>query len=108
MNVTVFREGCCAADDQAGPLEATFDLRDDATLSELVERIRASRFLQFSSTHNRISGEIDDVPLVEIFAPEGPEPVFHVSLGAAVSDVIGNRTLHFCFRHVQRSTPSMR
>jgi hypothetical protein len=98
MQINVLREACCAADDQAGPLEATFDLDDNATLVELVEQIRASRFLQFSSTHNRISGEIDDVPLVEISAPDGPAPVFYVSASAAVSNVIGNRTLHFRFR----------
>jgi len=85
-----------------------FHLSDHATLSELVETIRASRFLQFSSTHNQISGEVDDVPLVEMYAPEGPAPVFHMSSSAAVKDLLGDRPLFFRFRHVNRTTPSMR
>lgn len=100
MQIKIFRQACCAADDQIGPLDSTFDLGDEATFGDLIEQIRASRFLQFSSTHNRITGEVDHTPLVEIYAPDGPNPVFHVNSNAAVSDLIGDRTLFFNFRHV--------
>lgn len=59
MEVRVIREACCAADDQLGPLEAVYRLEDGATISDLLEQIRSSRFLQFSSTHDRLSGEVD-------------------------------------------------
>lgn len=98
MNITVVREACCAADDQLGPLEATFAVGAHATLGELIEQIRAARFLQFSSTHNRLSGDVDSVRLVEVGPLDGPHPTFHVDEASPVSSVIGDRTLHFYFR----------
>lgn len=100
MQVRVTRQACCAADDQAGPLEAVYAMSADATMAELVERIRASKFLQFSSTHNRLSGEVDGVCVVEVFAGWGRGPQFHADPGAAVAAVVGRHTLDFCFRHV--------
>ena len=100
MKVRVLREACCAADDQLGPLDAQFDLSEHSTFGELVAQISAARFLQFSSTHNRISGEIDDVCVVEMFPTEGSPPLFHVDPSASIGSVVGNRTLFFRFRHV--------
>lgn len=94
------RQACCAADDQMGPLEASYTLAQDATLADLVERIRASKFLQFSSTHNRLSGEVDGVCVVEVFAGWGRAPQFHVGPQARVDSVIGWRPLDFFFRHL--------
>lgn len=100
LRITVTRQACCAADDQMGPLEAVYNLAQDATLAELLERIQASRFLQFSSTHNRLSGEVDGVCVVKVFAGWGRRPQFHADPKAPVGAVIGPRTLDFCFRHV--------
>lgn len=94
------RQACCAADDQMGPLEASYTLAQDATLAELLERIRASKFLQFSSTHNRLSGEVDGVCVVEVFAGWGQEPQFHAGPQARVDSLIGRRPLDFFFRHL--------
>lgn len=82
-----------------GPLETVYPLAPDATLAELLERIRASKFLQFSSTHNRLSGEVDGVCVVEVFAGWGRGPQFHVGPQARVDSVIGQRPLDFFFRH---------
>lgn len=100
MDIKVTRQACCAADDQAGPLEAAYAVEEDSTIADLVERIRASRFLQFSSTHNRLFGEVEGVCLVEVLAGRAM-PEFHVSPVATVGSVIGRRTLDFCFRHGQ-------
>lgn len=101
MHTKVTRQACCSADDQIGPLDAQYVLDDNATIADLVERIRESRFLQFSSTHNRLSGEVEGVCLVEMFAGWGRAPQFHVSPQATVDSVIGRRTLDFCFRHIR-------
>lgn len=99
MEIRVIRQACCAADDQMGPLEAVYAVADDATLAQLVARIQASKFLQFSSTHNRLSGEVQGAGVVEVFAGGGA-PEFHVGPAAAVDSVIGRHTLDFCFRHL--------
>ena len=100
MKIRVIRQACCAADDQVGPLDAEYVLADTATLAELADQIRTSRFLQFSSTHNRISGEIGGLCVLTMFPADGPPTEFHVSPDALVCDVVGNRTLFFYFRHV--------
>lgn len=100
MQILIVREACCAADDQLGPLEAKYEIAPNGTLGELVAQIRASRFLQFSSTHDRLSGEVDGACLVEICASGGPPPTFHVDQTSLVAHVIGSRTFSFFFRHV--------
>ena len=97
VNIQVLRQACCAADDQLGPLTADYSIATDAPLSELIEQIRASRFLQFSSTHNRISGEANGQRLVDVFSSEGPPPVFHVSPSMPVSTAVGDHMLSFRF-----------
>ena len=97
VKVQVHRQACCAADDQLGPLTADYSIAPDAPLSELIEQIRASCFLQFSSTHTCITGEANGRLLVEVFSAEGPPPAFHVSPSLPVGSAIGGHTLHFRF-----------
>ena len=99
LQVTVTRQACCSADDQAGPLDAVYALHEDATLVDLVERIQASKFLQFSSTHNRLSGEVDGVCVVEVFAGWGRGPQFHADPAGRVGPILAGRPLCFHFRH---------
>lgn len=102
MKLTVYRDACCAQDDQCGPLEAEYSMDVDATFAALIDEIIKSRFLQFSSTHNRISGEADGKVLVKIFSPCGPcsrPPEFTVSPSLRAVDVLSERSLSFRFRH---------
>lgn len=99
MEIRVIRDACCSADDQAGPLQAVYPVDAHCTIEDLVQRIRASSFLQFSSTHNRLSGEVEGVCLVEVFAGWGRKPEFHVDPAAPVGSLIGSRTLGFYFLH---------
>lgn len=99
LQVTVARQACCSADDQAGPLEAVYALHEEAILADLVERIQASKFLQFSSTHNRLSGEVDGVCVVEVFAGWGRGPQFHADPAERVAPLMAGRPLCFHFRH---------
>lgn len=102
MIIQVIREACCAADDQLGPLDASYEITPETSLSELVERIVQSRFLQFSSTHHSLCGESNGRLLVEVHAPGGPAPIFHAPASERVSELIGENTLIFDFRHVGR------
>lgn len=101
MDIQVTRQACCSADDQAGPLQAVYSVDEHCTLADLVERIRVSKFLQFSSTHNRLSGLVQGACVVEVLAGWGSKPEFHVDPAASVGSVIGLHTLDFCFLHAQ-------
>jgi hypothetical protein len=86
-----------------GPLEADYKIRPETTLSSLVQDIIQSRFLQFSSSHNRITGEVSGVEIVEIFSPHSPKPrspEFKANPSACVTDVVGEKSLSFRFKHV--------
>lgn len=67
MKITVHRQACCPQDDQCGPLEAEYSIEPDASFSSLIQEIIKAGFLQFSFTHDRLSGEVDNKWLVEIF-----------------------------------------
>lgn len=101
LDIQVTRQACCSADDQAGPLQAVYAVDKHCTIADLVERIRASKFLQFSSTHNRLSGLVQGACVVEVFAGWGRKPEFHVDPAASVGSVIGLHTLDFCFLHAK-------
>jgi hypothetical protein len=103
MKITVHRQACCSQDDQCGPLEAEYSIESDASFSSLIQEIIKSGFLQFSSTHNRISGEVDNKKLVEIFSaysPNAKQPEFDVAPGARATDLLSGKILSFRFRHV--------
>ena len=79
MKVHVEREACCSQDDQIGPLTATYELPDQATLQDLVDNVLRSGFLQFSSTHTTMVGSIGATDVVRVFgssfkAPRYVEP----------------------------------
>lgn len=100
MQFKVIRQACCSADDQAGPLDAVFELDGDASFGELVAQIITAGFLQFSSSHNRLSCELEERCLVEIFAPGGLPPLFHIDPQQRADAVVGERTLFCYFRHL--------
>jgi hypothetical protein len=100
MKIQVLREACCAQDDQLGPLEATYSVSDNATLGELVETIIESRFLQYSSSHTALLGEVRGVPVVKVFSPShtGNRPAeFVASAGQSVASTVGGHSLQFRF-----------
>lgn len=100
IRIWVTRQACCSADDQTGSLEESFIVEANASLSVLVEKIVASGFLQFTATHDCITGEVDGNRLVEIYASRDKQPRFFVKSEKLVALVIGGRPLDFYFRHV--------
>ena len=68
MRVQVLRDACCAQDDQLGPLEATFEVPQCATIGDLVSIIVESRFLQYSSSHTSLVGFVGEQPFVRVFS----------------------------------------
>jgi len=103
MKIVVRREACCFQDDQIGPLESEFCVDDGATFASFIDEVVASGFLQYSSTHNHLTGEADGRALVEVFAPAGTRSrpsEFKVDADARVADLLDGRGLFFRFRHV--------
>jgi hypothetical protein len=100
MQVRVFREACCAQDDQLGPLEATYDVGSGATIGELVLAIVDSKFLQYSSSHTSLVGSVRGKPLVRVFSSYyAPDRVseFSVPSTALVANVVGDQPIEFHF-----------
>ena len=103
MKITVHRQACCSQDDQIGELEAEFSIAPDATFSSLVQEIVKSGFLQFSSTHNRKTGEIEGKGLVEVFSPYSVNPKppeFKVNPSTSVVELLGENVLSFRFLYI--------
>lgn len=100
MKLTIEREACCAADDQLGPLSMTLDVPASTPLADLAERIRETRFLQFSSTHRTLHAACRSGPLWSIDdAVEGDgRLVFVADPRATVERSIPDGCLGFRFR----------
>lgn len=98
MRINVLRQACCSADDQINRLDAVYEVDSKATMETLLGKICESDFLQYSSTHDRLSVEIDDRQVAEVF-PSSP-PVWMADVGpkTPVKWLVGDRTLHFVFR----------
>jgi hypothetical protein len=100
VRVQVLRDACCAQDDQLGPLEATFEVPQSATIGDLVSIIVDSRFLQYSSSHTSLVGFVGEQPFVRVFSSyyvpnRGPE--FVAPSTELVTTVLGNQTIEFRF-----------
>ena len=83
-----------------GSLEAEFSINADATFSSLVQEIVKSGFLQFSATHNRITGEVEGKGLVEVFSPHSAnpkQPDFKENPSASAIELLGEKVLSFRF-----------
>ena len=102
VQVMVGRQACCSADDQLGPLDTTYWLAPDDSFGSLVAQIEQSCFLQFSSTHTRLTGEVNGLPVVEVFSPHSQQvrpPVFIQPAEANALVVLADSALSFHFRH---------
>ena len=100
MRVQVLRDACCAQDDQLGPLEATFELRQGASIGDLVSIIVESGFLQYSSSHTSLVGLVGEKPFVRVFSSyyaPNCAPEFVLPSGELVSTALGDQTIEFRF-----------
>ena len=103
MKITVYRQACCSQDDQLGPLEAEFSIGANTNISSFIQEVVKSNFLQFSSSHNRITGEIDGKGIVVVFSQHFTnyrQPEFQVSPSTPAIDLLNDKEISFYFRHV--------
>ena len=108
MKVTIFREACCYQDDQVGPLDAEFIVEANETFFSLIQKIINSGFLQFTSSHSRITGEIDERDLVEIFSTydeKAGQIEFKVNPNTPAVDLLNEKVLSFYFHHARNLSP---
>ena len=100
MKIQVFRKACCSQDDQIGPLEATYVMSPDAVLKDLVDQIVASKFLQYSSSHTTMLGEVGPLQLVKVFSPyhaEGKPPEYLAPPDQRLRDLLLEEAVSFRF-----------
>ena len=100
MKIQVLREACCAQDDQLGPLEATYEIRSDATIGDLVSTVVESRFLQYSSSHTSLVGLARGRQVVRVFSPfytQNRSPEFAVHPADLVSALVADQPMEFRF-----------
>ncbi|RYH50062.1 MAG: hypothetical protein EON54_15790 [Alcaligenaceae bacterium] len=100
MKFQVTREACCSQDDQLGPLAFVYELSADATLQDLTEAVIRSGFLQFTSTHSVMVGELGDDGLVRLFRPHSghcQSPQYLKAADTLVRHLSGPAGLHFRF-----------
>lgn len=94
MLIEVTREACCTQDDQIGPLEAIFEVPEDGTLGDLVRVVTASAFLQYSSTHTKLTAFGGERPLAHVFG-DGRDPDFIAPAEQPLRSVMGPVSFRF-------------
>jgi len=101
MKVNVTRDACCGADDQANRLDAVYEVDESSTLEALLQKICASDFLQYSSSHNRLSVEVADRQIAQV-TPAGIALWNSVVPPTeSVQTAVGTNVLHFSFRLIE-------
>jgi len=96
----VTREACCSQDDQLGPLASAYELNADATLQEVSEAVIKSGFLQFTSAHAVMEGQVGNEAVVRVFSPHSGQsrsPQYLKAADLLARDVIGAGELRFRF-----------
>lgn len=79
---------------------SVYELDADATLQELSEAIIKSGFLQFTSTHAVMVGEVGKEALVRVFGPhprQHQSPQYLKAAAGLARNLIGAGELHFRF-----------
>lgn len=109
MKFHVSRQACCAQDDQIGPLELVYELGAEATLQDLTEAVIRSGFLQFTSTHSVMVGEVGNDALVRVSDAhfghaQGPQYLRAADI--LVRNLIGPGELHFRFEFDSKLNPA--
>jgi len=100
VHVRVLREACCAQDDQLGPLEATYEVRPNATLREFVASVVDSGFLQYSASHTSMVGFVEGKEFVRVFSPyycKSHTSEFLVGSDQLAANALGGCGVHFRF-----------
>lgn len=99
MKIEVFRDACCGADDQAGPLILALELDAQASFQKLVETVLNSGFLQYSSSHMTMLGFVDGVAAVRVFSPDHSkdETQYLIDPLMAVGVAVKNGSVDFRF-----------
>lgn len=98
MRINVLRQACCSADDQANKLQAIYEVDSKATIETLLLMICESNFLEYSSTNDRLSVEVDGRQVAEVYPSAPPAWVANIGPETPVKWLVGDRTLHFNFR----------
>ncbi|RYE60511.1 MAG: hypothetical protein EOP20_02335, partial [Hyphomicrobiales bacterium] len=100
MKIMVMRQACCFQDDQIGPLEAEYDVDEKCRLDEFLEAVERSGFLQFSSTHARMSCRIGGRKVATVFGPSylvRRKPVHAIDPASLICNIPSKGAIEFAF-----------
>lgn len=109
MKIMVRRQACCAQDDQFGPLEAEYEVDERCRLDEFLDAIERSGFLQFSSTHARMSCWIGGRKVGTVFGPGHlvrRKPWHAIDPASPVRDLASKGMVEFVFENDAEMTRS--
>lgn len=102
MKIMVVRQACCAQDDQIGPLEAEYDVDKKCRLDEFLDAVERSGFLQFSSTHARMSCRIGGRKVGTVFGSGylvRRKPVHAIDPATLIRDIPSDGAVEFVFEN---------
>ena len=100
MRIHANREACCSQDDQLGPLDRWYEVRDGCTLGDFVAAVMASRFLQFSSTHTTMLCRMGGKEAATVFSPyllPARAAVYALPTETPVRDIASSVKVDFTF-----------
>lgn len=102
--VEITRQAVCAADDQIGPLDLVLEVKSGESIRSLIERILANGFLQFSSSHNVISGFAGENEIARVFSSSEVE--YLISCDSPWVEHLPSKSMSFRFpRSSERIDP---
>lgn len=100
MKIMVVRQACCAQDDQIGPLEAEYDVDEKCRLDEFLDAVDRPGFLQFSSTHVRMSCRIGGRKVGTVFGSSylvRRKPVCAIDPASLIRNILSEGAIEFVF-----------
>jgi hypothetical protein len=99
MKIEVFRDACCAADDQLGPLTMDVELDGLMPLRVLIDLVLESDFLQYSSSHTSMVGYVDQHAVVRVHSPyyTKEETQFLINPDLPIQEAVASGSIDFRF-----------
>ena len=100
MKIEIIRDAVCAADDNLGPLMLEVDVTSDDTIEDVINKIKKSKFLQFSSSQTSITGYINNVAFAKLHDEyNSKKPTeFYVSPDSRFLNMSGYESIEFRFK----------
>ena len=95
MNLRLFRETVCAADDYLNDCVLELDVPTEITVEQFLSRVLNLGFLQYSSSHDCLAAK-SRVPLALVL-PENQAVIYFIGKDEALANFISGNKVEFVF-----------